>query len=113
MFLKGQDMEAEASYFQKLMESEGEKITANKPVFLTGEDGNVYLAGLLRPGLEPEQITCYLILRCNIEAFQEIVALLKRTQEQRFCLTGEEGQVLLVMRRLLMMQRLQMSRGYR
>ena len=94
MFLKGQDMEAEASYFQKLMESEGEKITANKPVFLTGEDGNVYLAGLLRPGLEPKQITCYLILRCNMDAFGEIVALLKRTQEQRFSLMGEEGQVL-------------------
>ena len=94
VFLKGQDMEAEASYFQKLMESEGEKITANKPVFLTGEDGNVYLAGLLRPGLEPKQITCYLILRCNMDAFGEIVTLLKRTQEQRFSLMGEEGQVL-------------------
>lgn len=93
VFLKGQKEVPKAAAFQKLVESV-RKDTGDAPVFLTGEDGAVYLAGLLSPGLEPEQITCHLILKCNMDAFEEIVTLLKRTQDQRFCLTGEEGQIL-------------------
>lgn len=93
VFLEGQNGKTEAAYYEKLLES-GRPDTEEAPVFITGDFGEVYLSGLLRTGLAPEQITCYLFLKCNMDAFEELVSLLKRTQEQTFCLTEAKGKIL-------------------